>query len=125
MDTGMGRLGLLPDDLRIETGGGDKALDEIESISRLPGLQIEGIYTHFATADSADKSYAHEQLQRFLDFSEQLRKIGLEPAVKHAANSAAVIDLPESHLDMVRPGISVYGLYPSDQVKKNRQRPFI
>lgn len=120
IDTGMGRLGLLPDDLRMDTKGIDNALDEIESIARLAGLQIEGIYTHFAAADSADKSYANEQLQRFLDFSEQLRKIGLEPAMKHAANSAAVIDLPESHLDMVRPGISVYGLYPSEEVDKNR-----
>jgi alanine racemase len=120
IDTGMGRLGLLPDEFRIETRGSDNALDEIESITRLAGLQIEGIYTHFATADSADKSHANEQLQRFLDFSEQLRKTGLEPTVKHAANSAAVIDLPESHLDMVRPGISVYGLYPSDEVAKNR-----
>ena len=120
IDTGMGRLGLLPDEFRIATGDSDKAIDEIRSIAGLADLNIEGIYTHFATADSADKSYANEQLQRFLDFKQKLRKNSLLPPVMHAANSAAVIELPDSHLDMVRPGISLYGLYPSEEVDKTR-----
>ena len=87
---------------------------------RLSGLEVEGIYTHFATADSSDKSYAIHQLELFVEFIERLRVAGLEFSVKHAANSAALIDMPESHFDMVRPGISIYGLYPSEEVNKAR-----
>ena len=121
VDSGMGRLGLLLDDM---TGPmPEKEADalcrrELEAISRLPGLAVEGIFTHFATADSADKSYANRQLERFLDFLQDLRRAGLMPPIAHAANSGALIDMPESHLDMVRPGIATYGLYPSDEVNK-------
>jgi alanine racemase len=122
-DSGMGRLGLL---LHATTQSGDhnlaprKAVQEVESISRLSGLAVEGLFTHFATADSADKSYAAGQLEVFMDFIERLRRTGLEPPIKHAANSGALIDMPQSHLDMVRPGIATYGLYPSDEVNKNQ-----
>jgi alanine racemase len=122
VDTGMGRLGLLPDSLSAVSAVRDATADpvrEVESIERLPGLRIEGVFTHFATADSADKSYARRQLEIFMDFVNRLRRTGLEPPLKHAANSAALIDLPESHLDMVRPGIATYGLYPSPEVNKN------
>jgi len=122
-DSGMGRLGLL---LQATAQSGDhnpaprKAVQEVESISRLSGLAVEGLFTHFATADSADKSYAAGQLEVFMDFIERLRRTGLEPPIKHAANSGALIDMPQSHLDMVRPGIATYGLYPSDEVNKNQ-----
>ena len=122
-DSGMGRLGLL---LHATAQSGDhnmaprKAVQEVESISRLSGLAVEGLFTHFATADSADKSYAAGQLEVFMDFIERLRRTGLEPPIKHAANSGALIDMPQSHLDMVRPGIATYGLYPSDEVNKNQ-----
>ena len=121
VDSGMGRLGLLPQVLVSPTASQDPKSDpvrEIESIAKLAGLETEGIFTHFATADSADKSYANKQLDIFLEFLNRLRQAGLDPPIKHAANSAALIDLPQSHLDMVRPGIATYGLYPSDEVNK-------
>jgi alanine racemase len=119
VDSGMGRLGVLPDTLVSKTTTAEtknEAIREIESISQLAGLDIEGVFTHFATADSADKSYAKKQLEIFLNFSDQLRQAGLEIPLTHAANSAALIHLPESHLDMVRPGIATYGLSPSDEM---------
>ncbi|CAB5080736.1 Alanine racemase (EC [Olavius algarvensis associated proteobacterium Delta 3] len=112
VDTGMGRLGILPDSLRPKHQK-LPAVQEVLEISRLPGLEIEGIYTHFATADSADKSYARYQLEEFRAFLTDLQQAGLEFSVCHAANSAAIIELPEAHFDMVRPGISLYGLPPS------------
>lgn len=112
VDTGMGRLGLL-------RGIKDNSLSEVESISRLPMLELEGIYTHFATADKSDRSYAGKQFEIFMDFLNQLRIAGLEIAVTHAANSAAIINMPETHLDMVRAGISIYGLYTSEEVDRS------
>jgi alanine racemase len=121
VDSGMGRLGFLLE--ALNTFPNDTALNnpvqEIEAITRLPGLTVEGIFTHFATADSADKSYADLQLDRFKEFLDRLRKEGLDPPLRHAANSGALIDLPDSHLDMVRPGIATYGLYPSDEINKS------
>jgi alanine racemase len=112
VDTGMGRLGLL----REIT---DSAVSEVESISRLPMLELEGIYTHFATADKSDRYYAGKQFEIFMDFLNQLRIAGLEIPVTHAANSAAMINMPETHLDMVRAGISIYGLYTSEEVDRS------
>jgi len=120
VDSGMGRLGFLLDannDTPDDTAG-QNPVREIEAITRLPGLTVEGIFTHFATADSADKSYADLQLERFRDLLNRLQKEGLEPPVRHAANSGALITMPDSHLDMVRPGIATYGLNPSDEVDK-------
>ena len=121
VDSGMGRLGFLleaintiPSDIPV-----NNAVREIEAITPLAGLTVEGIFTHFATADSADKSYANLQLDRFMDFLNRLQKEGLEPPLRHAANSGALIDMPDSHLDMVRPGIATYGLHPSDEVNKS------
>lgn len=111
IDTGMGRLGLL-----VGSGG----IKEVLAIARLPYLEIEGICTHFATADSSDKSFAYEQLARFLEFTLELSRQGLEIPVKHAANSAALMEMPESHLDLVRPGIMIYGLYPSLEVNRGK-----
>ena len=122
-DSGMGRLGL---PLVSGNRGGTEyhplqnSVQEVESISRLSGLTVEGIFTHFATADSGDKSYAKIQIEVFTDFLKHLGRKGLVPPIKHAANSGALIDLPESHLDMVRPGIATYGLYPSDEVNKSK-----
>lgn len=111
IDTGMGRLGFPAE---------RTSRKEILQIARLPHLEVEGIFTHFATADSRDKGYALEQLERFLDFLDALRKEGLEVPFRHCANSAAIIDLPQSHLDLVRPGIAIYGLYPSGEVQRSR-----
>ena len=111
IDTGMGRIGF-----RIE----EESIREILRIRDLPGLEIEGIFSHFSTADASDKEYAQEQLTRFNRVVKQLEAEALIIPIHHIANSAAVIDLPESHLDLVRPGISIYGLYPSDEVQKDR-----
>ncbi len=118
VDTGMGRLGLLPDNLRDAPA--DSAVKEVKSITGLSNLKLEGIFTHFATADWSDKSYAEKQFQIFSNFLNQLSKAGLKFSVRHAANSGAIIDMPQTHLDMVRAGISTYGLYPSDEIDKSR-----
>jgi alanine racemase len=119
VDTGMGRLGMVPATLSGKTPGhavGEDFIREATAIARLPGLETEGIFTHFAASDSADTSYAERQLSLFLEVLAALRAAGLEFALRHAANSAAVIALPASHLDLVRPGIALYGLKPSDEV---------
>ncbi|MFZ7125851.1 MAG: alanine racemase [Desulfobacterales bacterium] len=118
IDTGMGRMGILPDCGR--PGGVHTPVEEVLAVDRMKGLETEGIFTHFAAADSADKTYARLQFDLFLDFIDQLRRTGLEPPIRHAANSAALIDLPETHLDAVRPGIALYGLYPSREVNTAR-----
>jgi len=105
VDTGMGRLGLLPDD----------ALPFLEEVRALPGLALEGIFTHFSVADAADKCYSRQQLAIFRRLLDQLAGAGITIPLAHAANSAAMLTLPESHLDMVRVGIAMYGLAPSDE----------
>ncbi len=123
VDSGMGRLGLLLDELAggiSDDRSTAKTIGDIAAINGLANLETEGIFTHFATADSADKSYANKQLDRFTDFLNRLNRAGLSPPVRHAANSGAVIDMPDSHLDMVRPGIATYGLYPSNEVNHRR-----
>jgi alanine racemase len=121
IDSGMGRLGLLlgaPTSDKSQNSIAEHPVREVELITRLPGIQVEGIFTHFATADRTDKAYANRQLELFLDFLNTLHQKGLVPPIRHAANSAALIEMPDSHFDMVRPGIATYGLYPSDEVNK-------
>jgi alanine racemase len=105
VDTGMGRLGLLPHDVLPFL----KAID-------LPGLKVEGLYTHFATADEADLTHAHEQLSRFNKLLEELDQADLRPPIIHAANTAGLMNLPEARFDLVRPGIGLYGLCPSKEM---------
>ncbi|MGQ9558389.1 MAG: alanine racemase [Desulfurispora sp.] len=114
VDTGMGRLGFWH--------AREEALRDVLDIARLPHLEVEGIYTHFAAADSADKTYTEQQIQAFQEFLHRLQKQGLQVALRHCANSAGIIDHPEAHLDLVRPGIILYGLYPSVEVKRERLR---
>ncbi|MFZ3171176.1 MAG: alanine racemase [Carboxydocellales bacterium] len=110
VDTGMGRIGLV---------NGDKdTVNEILRIAKLPNLEIEGLYTHFAISDRQDKTYTWEQFNQFQELSLELEKKGLVIPLKHVANSAAIIELPQTHLDLVRPGIILYGLYPSEEVDK-------
>lgn len=110
VDTGMGRLGIQP---------GAQALEFVERIKQFPHLVMEGLYTHFAAADWADKTYTYEQLRQFLFFAGQVERRGIHIPIKHCANSAALMDLPEaSQLDMVRAGIVLYGLYPSAEVDR-------
>lgn len=118
VDSGMGRLGLLPDARRVKASM--SAVAEVEAITQLKGLCLEGVYTHFAAADESDKGYAHHQLAVFETFLQALQKAGVDCGMRHAANSAAIIDLPQTHLDAVRPGIALYGLYPSRDVDRDR-----
>ncbi|MCK5096874.1 MAG: alanine racemase, partial [Desulfobacteraceae bacterium] len=120
VDTGMGRLGLLPDHLRARPSVNNDAAKEIKTIADLENLNVEGIYTHFAAADLKDKTYTQYQLENFNLLLEELIKNGVEIKMCHAANSAGIIDLPQqSCYDMVRAGISIYGLYPSNEVYKS------
>ena len=107
VDTGMGRFGLLPDEV----------VPFVRRISELPGLKLEGLFTHFAVADSADKTYTRRQFGLYMRVVRQLEEAGFTIPLKHVANSAATLDLPEMHLDMVRCGIALYGLRPSDEVE--------
>jgi alanine racemase len=113
VDTGMGRLGLPV----VEP---QQTVKTIGHIARLSGLDWEGIFTHFATADSADKTFARKQFTRFVDLLQQLEQAGLQARLRHCANSAAIVDLPATHLDLVRPGIAVYGLKPSEEIDLTR-----
>lgn len=116
VDTGMGRVGILPDERGFSRGNPGGAVSEVEQMILLPGLKIEGMYTHFAAADCKDRAYTEYQLRVFNAFVEDLKQVGIEFSIYHAANSAAIIDYPESHFDMVRAGISIYGLSPSHEV---------
>ena len=123
VDTGMGRLGILPDSRRYVEPGmavSDHAVQEVTDIASLKELTLEGIFTHFASSDSADKSFAEQQFDTFMAFLGQLKRAGLEFELRHAANSGAIIDMPHTHLDMVRAGVLLYGLYPSGEVDKSR-----
>lgn len=111
IDTGMGRLGF---NAALSTA------DMIQDIIRMPGIEAEGIFTHFAVADIADKTYTFQQLQRFTSLLKELERRGIDIPFKHCANSAALIDMPATHLNMVRAGIILYGLYPSVEVNKKK-----
>jgi len=110
IDTGMARLGLRWEDIPA-------IVDFFQTLRATPGLSVEGVFTHFATADSSDQTYARRQLERFHTVLATLDAEGLRPPITHAANSAATLTLPEARFDMVRPGIAIYGLAPSDDVR--------
>lgn len=110
LETGMNRLGF-----QIDKG----ALEQIVAISHMPGIVLEGLFSHFAKADETDKSFAEKQYKIFCGFADALKEQGVEIPVKHMGNSAAIIDLPKYDIDMVRAGIAIYGLYPSDQVDRS------
>ena len=109
LDTGMGRIGFLIN---------DNSLNEILKISSLKGLEVVGIFTHFATSDESDKNYSNKQYKKFTDFNEKLISKGVNIPLKHVSNSGAIIDMPNTYLDGVRAGIVLYGYYPSEDVLK-------
>lgn len=109
VDTGMGRIGYTVS---------DKSANEIAQISKLPNIKIESIFTHFAKADYADKTSAYGQLKKFNNFIDNLKALGVEANFYHCANSAAMMEMPEASLDLSRIGISMYGLYPSEEMDK-------
>lgn len=110
LDTAMSRLGFMVS---------EESVNEIEKISKLPGIELEGLFTHFAKADETDKTSAKKQMDDYLWMKEKLAEKGIHFAYYHCSNSAGIIDLPDANMDMVRAGISTYGLYPSEEVDKN------
>lgn len=113
IDTGMTRIGINPD---------AKGLALIRQICALPGLEIEGIFTHFATADEIDKTKTYHQMQLFQEFAKQVeQETKLEISMKHCSNSAGIVEMPEANMDAVRAGIILYGLWPSDTVQSDHR----
>jgi alanine racemase len=102
VDTGMGRVG-------VSAGEARRAVDHV---ARYPALKLVGLMTHFADAEAEDLAFAREQLRQFTQVADALKAAGVNPAIRHAANSAALLRLPEGRLDLVRPGIMLYGCHP-------------
>lgn len=110
IDTGMTRVGFQP---------GYSAVKDVVAISKLPGVVIEGLFSHFASADETGRDYTLLQYERFESIIQELNRIGILIPVKHIGNSATIMQYPNLDLDMVRPGIILYGLYPSDEVDRS------
>ena len=108
-DTGMTRIGLTPDETGAET---------VKKISQLSNVNIKGLFTHYAKADELDKTSAKEQLSKYKHLSELIEDEGINIPIHHTSNSAALLELPEARFDMVRAGIVLYGLWPSDEIVK-------
>ncbi len=111
LDTGMGRVGFLIS---------EESADQIAQIAKLPHIMIEGMFTHFAKADEKDKTSANKQLSEFLRMADMLEERGVHIPLKHCSNSAGILDLPQANLDIVRAGITLYGLHPSEEVHLER-----
>ncbi|KEI06903.1 alanine racemase [Clostridium botulinum] len=111
VDTGMGRIGFLPN---------KESVQDVKKISNLPNIEIKGIFTHFSTADESNKEYTYYQLKKFNEFYDELKKENVNIQTRHIANSAAIMELSETQFEGVRPGIILYGYYPSDQVDKSK-----
>jgi len=109
VDTGLGRIGFFPDEV----------LDAAERISSMEGVVLEGIFTHFATADSGDLAWTRKQYEKFIDVINKLAQKGIKPKLRHCCNSAATLEAPEMTLDAVRPGHIIMGMYPSPEVKRS------
>lgn len=107
IDTGMSRIGFQVNDETVEV---------IKEIAALPNIDIEGIFTHFANADMLDKSATFKQMELFDGLCNELEKNGISIPIKHCSNSAAIVDIPKANMNMVRAGIILYGLWPSDEV---------
>ena len=110
VDTGMNRIGFKPT---------EESVGQVQRIQKLPNIKIQGLFTHFACADEEDKTSARYQKKLFDQFVSKIEEKGIEIPVKHVSNSAAIMDLRECRMDMVRSGIITYGLYPSEEVDKS------
>ena len=111
VDTGMGRIGFLPNKQSVE---------EVVEISKLHNLNITGVFTHFSNADEEDKSYAHNQINKFNLFIKDLEEREINLGIKHISNSASIIDIEDAHYNAIRPGIILYGYYPSEYINKEK-----
>ena len=112
IDTGMGRIGYLADEIEL-------SVFDIKKIVMLPNFKIKGMFSHMATADAEDKTFSHQQEEKYNKFYEELTAAGVKIPFKTLANSASIMELPTVHFDAVRPGIILYGCYPSAEVDKN------
>lgn len=110
VDTGMSRIGVADN---------EQGADLAKEISDLPRIFIEGIFTHFAKADELDKTFTMQQLTRFEQFCDCVEQKGVPKVLRHCSNSAAILELQNANMDMVRAGIVIYGIYPSDEVKRD------
>ena len=111
VDTGMNRIGIHPD----ETG-----LAFVQKALETPGITVEGIFTHFARADETDKTAAKQQLVKFQNFCKEIQeKLGVRIPIQHCSNSAGIVEMRDANMDMVRAGITLYGLWPSDEVRQD------
>lgn len=113
VETGMNRLGFFPT---------EENADKVAAIAKMKNISIEGAFSHQARADEKDKTTAHRQAERFISFMNMLEKRNVKIPVKHIANSATIIDMPEYYFDMVRPGIILSGFYPSDEVSRQEYK---
>lgn len=111
LDTGMSRIGMQAT---------EETVDAIQQIATMKGIEIEGLYTHFAAADETDKAFTRSQVEKYQWVVDQLQSRGIRPQILHVSNSAGIIDLPEYNYDMVRAGIMLYGLNPSNDIDKTR-----
>ena len=111
VDTGMGRIGIRPDEQGVEF---------VAQVLKAKGLELDGMFTHFARADEADKSFAGKQLSLFQDFVSRVEaQLGIQIPHNHCANSASIMELPDAYLELVRAGISMYGLWPSEEMRRD------
>ena len=111
VDTGMSRIGVRSD---------EKGLEFVKRTFETEGIEVEGIFTHFARADESDKTAAKKQLTEFREFIGRIEeKTGRKLPVKHCSNSAGIVEIPDANMDVVRAGITLYGLWPSNQVRKD------
>ena len=113
VDTGMGRIGYLADET-------DYAIEDVKKIQALDNFKIKGMFSHMSTADAADKTYSHQQEEKYNKFYEALTAAGIDIPFRTLANSASIMELPSVHFDACRPGIILYGCYPSDEVDVNQ-----
>ncbi len=111
IDTGMGRIGYQVT---------EEAADEMTRLAKLPHIMVEGIFTHFAKADEIEKEPTHRQIELFIHMIQMLEQRGVKIPIHHCSNSAGIVEIPEANMDLVRAGITLYGLWPSDEVDKTK-----
>ena len=114
IDTGMGRIGYLVE----EEADRNQAIGEILEIKNLPGIKVQGLFSHMSSADARDKTFSHKQESLFLSFEQACKEAGISFPRRTLANSASTMEIPSVYYDMVRPGIILYGCYPSEEVSK-------
>lgn len=110
LDTGMSRIGIKPD---------EDGLEFVKRVNNKENVSLEGMFTHFARADEYDKTKAYEQLEKYNNFAKKVEEAGISIPIKHCSNSAGIIELKEANLNVVRAGITLYGLWPSNEVSKD------